>query len=231
MTCSMSFMRIALGCARRRPAICGKHTSRSSPQASPVTYRIPIASYQIVPLFPRQQYAFQAVPFRVKYTLNMSHRRRKKKVITPQPPGPGVTTAVASDPRAPSPSQQKAFKAVFENGDRKGYGLENGDMKAVSLRWRTEFYREIVRKKIHDKAAREGALAVVLLTDARSPTRSANFLQRGTFLLSGATLRANAGASVAYTLDEQSRFFSFSEIEWLDEPVGDFFLAGIFPMR
>ena len=186
----------------------------------------------------------------------MSRRRRKKKVITPQPPSPGVTTAVASDPRAPSPSQQKAFKAVFEkvlamvnnrvsftdriaplavfvfeNGDRKGDGLENGDMKAVSLRWRTEFYREIVRKKIHDKAAHEGALAVVLLTDARSPTRSANFLQRGTFLLSGATLRANAGASVAYTLDEQSRFFSFSEIEWLDEPVGDFFLDGIFPMR
>jgi hypothetical protein len=186
----------------------------------------------------------------------MSRRRRKKKVITPQPPSPGVTTAVASDHRVPSPSQKEIFKAVFEkiltmvnnrasftdriaplavfvfeNGDGKGDGLETGDMKAVSLRWRTEFYKEIIRRKIHDKAAHEGALAVVLLTDARPPTRSGNFLQRGTFLLSGATLLVDACASVAYTLDEQSRFFSFSEIEWLDEPVEDFFLDGIFPMR
>ena len=36
-------------------------------------------------------------------------------------------------------------------------------MKVVSLNWRTEFYKEIIRKKIHEKAAHEGALAVISL--------------------------------------------------------------------
>jgi hypothetical protein len=186
----------------------------------------------------------------------MPHRRRKKKVIIPQPPGPGVSTAVASGPQAPSPSSRETFKAVFEkvltmvnnrvnfrdraaplaififeNGDRKGDGLECGHMKVVSLSWRTEFYKEMIRKKIHEKAAREGALAVILLTDAGPRAPSGNSLQRGAFLLSGASLRVDAGASVAYTLDEQSRSFSFSGIEWLNEPVKNFFLDGIFPRR
>jgi hypothetical protein len=190
----------------------------------------------------------------------MSSKRREKRVIIPQhhPPGPGAPTAVASDPQAtvPPSSQREMFKAVFEkilamvnnrvsftdrvaplaifvfeNGDGKGVGVESGHMKTVLLSWRTEFHKEIVRKRIHDKASHEGASAVILLTDARPPARSGNHLQQGTFLLSGATLHVNACASVAYAFDGQSRSFSFSEIVWLDEPVKDFFLDGIFPRR
>jgi len=191
---------------------------------------------------------------RTVYIVNMSHRRRKKKVIRPQPPGPMVPAVVVSDPQVPSPSQKEAFTVVFEkvltmvnrrlsftdriaplatfvfeDGDRKDGGLDGSHMKAVSLSWRTDFNKEIIRRKIRDKAAHEGASAVILLTDAAPPARSGNSLQQRTFLLSGVTLRVNARASVAYTFDEQSRSLSFSEIEWLDEPAKNFFLDGIFP--
>ena len=124
----------------------------------------------------------------------MPRGRKKKKVIAPQPPGPGASTAVASNPQVLSRSQREMFKAVFEkvltmvnnrvsftdriaplaifvfeDGDKKGGGLDSGDMKAVSLSWRTEFDKDIIKKKIHDKAAHEGASAVILLTDAGPP--------------------------------------------------------------
>ena len=157
----------------------------------------------------------------------MSRRRKKRRVSAPQshppPPNPGVSTAVASEPqtKVSPPSQRETFKAVFEKiltmvndrqkftariaplvvfvyVDEEGHGLESGHMKAVSLSWRTEFHKDMLRKKIHDKAAHEGASAVILLTDTRPSVPSGNSPQQGTFLLSGVTLHENARASVAY---------------------------------
>jgi len=95
--------------------------------------------------------------------------------------------------------------------------------------WQTVLQKEIVRKKIRDKAIIEGASAVILLTDVMAPSVLFNeALQKGRFLLSGATPDLNAYAFVAYALDKQTRTMTFSEMEWSDEQREEFFLDGIF---
>ena len=95
--------------------------------------------------------------------------------------------------------------------------------------WQTVLQKEIVRKKIRDKAIIEGASAVILLTDVMAPSVLFNeALQKGRFLLSGATPDLNVHAFVDYALDKQTRTMTFSEMEWSDEQREEFFLDGIF---
>ena len=67
------------------------------------------------------------------------------------------------------------------------------------------------------------AAAVVLLIP-----QDAEASQEGTLLIAGVIPGITAYGSVTHTFDTETRTFSFSRVAWRDEPVGDFFLEGIF---
>jgi hypothetical protein len=96
-------------------------------------------------------------------------------------------------------------------------------MKFVSISWKNELHKEVVRMRIHEKAEQEGASAVALVM----PAETSDLHERRS-LISGATPHLRADASVTYTFDKATKTFIFSEIAWRDEPVSSFFLEGIF---
>ena len=68
---------------------------------------------------------------------------------------------------------------VYE-GAVKQDGSKPADIKTVSLSWKTEFQKELIRKRIREKALREEATAVVIVTDAETqaaPEAAGQFLQ------------------------------------------------------
>ncbi len=171
----------------------------------------------------------------------MFYRKKKRKIAIVQSASPTGIAASATTGDTQRPSPQEVLGAVFErvltivndrvrfmdriapmvvfvypDGDEKG---AFGDMRAVRISWQGELHKEIIRKKIRDKAILEGATAVILLTE-RGPSK-------GSFLLSGATCRMLAHVSVSYTYDAEARVFKFSEMEWIDQPPENFFLDGI----
>jgi hypothetical protein len=72
--------------------------------------------------------------------------------------------------------------------------LKEGAARVVSLRWRNEFQKEAVKRRLQEKVAAEGASAVVLLlpTEAASP-------HQGQCWLLGATPYLCAEVSITYT--------------------------------
>jgi hypothetical protein len=123
--------------------------------------------------------------------------------------------------------------AFFIYGEHKEPGpLQAGVTKAVDLAWRSEFYKELLRRKVREKARAEGPSAVIVVTDAKAEhrdRRSDNSPQRkGKILISGATPRMQGSALLSYTFEHESNSFSFGEMEWLGEPQRNFFLDGIF---
>ena len=123
--------------------------------------------------------------------------------------------------------------AFFVYGEHKEPGpLEATATKAVHLAWRSEFYKELLRRKIREKARAEGPSAVIVLMDAKAEHRNhppdSSPPRKGTILISGATPRAQGSASLSYAFEHETNSFSFGEMEWLDEPQRNFFLEGIF---
>lgn len=123
--------------------------------------------------------------------------------------------------------------AFFIYGEQKQPGrLEASVTKAVDLAWRSEFYKELLRRKVREKARAEGPAAVIVLMDARAEHRDrrsdSSPPRKGTILISGATPRVQGSASLSYTFEHETNAFSFGEMEWLDAPQRNFFLEGIF---
>lgn len=168
----------------------------------------------------------------------MPHRRRKNKGQA-QPVSPTLTAGAAPVEEPPHPSREAVLGKLFEKvlttlNERARFtdriapmavfvypnktGADVFDVKAVHVRWQNELHKEIIRKRIHDKASLEGASAVILLVES-GPSKG--------FLLSGATPQVRGHASVAYSYDRQAKAFSFSEMVWLNEPLQSFFLDGI----
>ena len=101
--------------------------------------------------------------------------------------------------------------------------VEESAMKAVSIGWRNESHKELMRARIHEKVEQEHASAVVLLMPAHAPTA-----RGGQCVLSGVAPRQRALASLTYVLDRESNTFAFSELTWHEEPLSNFFLEGLF---
>ena len=112
---------------------------------------------------------------------------------------------------------------VYANGP-KDLAADNATTKVVSLLWKDEIRKEALKRKIREKAKSEGALAVVLMTEAKSKRVN----DRGSIVISGVTPDKSVTASVTYTLDTETKTLSSWEMQWLDQPVGNFFLEGIF---
>ncbi len=94
----------------------------------------------------------------------------------------------------------------------------DGAMKAVTLSVRDNLHKEIVIRRIREKAHVEEASAVLVLTEAKD----------GRIMLSGVTPGMGIAASVDYAFDTKARAITSWQMRWLDRPVTNVFLEGIF---
>jgi len=192
-------------------------------------------------------------------------RRRRKRPGTPEgvsPPRPEVRSPGGpSGPSAGVPRTGAAaeFGPVFERiaaiigkklgsagaamtmacfiyeGAVKEDGSKPADIKAVSLSWKSEFQKELVRKRVREKALREEASAVVIVTDGETVSageRQNNSAKRKrAIVLCGAGQNGNATATIPYTVEGEQKSVSFGEMQWLNGPSYNFFLEGILTRR
>ena len=94
----------------------------------------------------------------------------------------------------------------------------DGTMKAVNLSVRDNLHKEIVIRRIREKAHAEEAFAVLVLTEAKD----------GRIMLSGVAPGMGIAASVDYAFDTKARAITSWQMRWLDRPVANVFLEGIF---
>jgi hypothetical protein len=121
---------------------------------------------------------------------------------------------------------------IYE-GTVKEDGSKPADIKAVSLSWKTEFQKELIRKRVREKALREEASAVVIVTDGEttgSGDRQSAKRKRA-IVLCGAGQNGNAAATIPYIVEGERKSVSFGEMQWLNGPSYNFFLEGILPRR
>lgn len=120
-------------------------------------------------------------------------------------------------------------------GSLKQEGPEQSTVKAVSLAWKTEFQKELIRKRVRDKAWTEEASAVVIVTDAEagpaSERQESALKRRGTVVISGASPGATATATLAYAVEGAGKTVTLGEMQWLSESPYNFFLEGILTKR
>ena len=126
-----------------------------------------------------------------------------------------------------------AAMAVFAYKSEPGQGEGDGadEFKTVSLAWRTELQRETIKRRIREKAAAEGASAVVILTGAGtegSRAKKAPSQEKGVLFFSGAMPNARASARVSYVLEREAKAVTSWEMRISAEPGEAFFLEGIF---
>jgi hypothetical protein len=175
---------------------------------------------------------------------------RKRRRKTP-PPGsePGAAAAnPASDPLNPSPvapgvSREakgppllaEAFKGAIEKAaDRAKTELaakgklesmvffvhDDGTMKIASLSPRDGRHKELLIRRIREKALAESAYAVMALIEIDP--------KRHKVVLSGVTPGAKASVHLDYTFDAKTKTVTSWELKWLNQPVQNPFLNGIF---
>jgi hypothetical protein len=116
-------------------------------------------------------------------------------------------------------------------GDRKEDGSTSPTIKTVFLSWKTEFQKELIRKRIRDKAVLEKASAVLVVADAEMGPANAqpngSSQRKGTILISGTSPSADFSASLTYVVQGETDTVSLDEMQWFDEPAYNFFLDGI----
>jgi hypothetical protein len=175
-------------------------------------------------------------------------RRRKKKnqtSNTTQPESPSSIQAPDSDipPSAVPLAHQEtktrplltdAFKnAIEKTADRSRSELvsegklkpmtffanADGTMKTVSLLVRDEFQREAVARRIREKVSAENVTTVIALTEIDN---------EHTAVLSGISPGMRGSASISYGFDNKTKTVTSWKITWLNQPVQNVFLDGIF---
>jgi len=123
---------------------------------------------------------------------------------------------------------------VYE-GAVKEDGSKPADIKTVSLSWKTEFQKELIRKRIRDKALREEASAVVIVTDGETAAprerQNGSSKRRRALVITGASQSAHATVTIPYTIEGETKAVNFGEMQWLNGPSYNFFLEGIIPRR
>ena len=126
----------------------------------------------------------------------------------------GIIERVTDRVKADLASTGKIGKMAF-------FVHEDGTMKAVSLVFRDEIQKEVLIKRIREKAWEENANAVLVLTEGESG-------RQGTAVLSGATPGLTASARVEYSVDKQAKTVTSWKMSWLDRPAHVLYLRGIF---
>lgn len=95
----------------------------------------------------------------------------------------------------------------------------DGTMKTVSLSLRDEHLKEALIRKIREKALAEDASAVIILTAMD---------HKHGVILSGVSSGMRGSACVDYNFDNQKKTVISWKISWLNQPVQNVFLDGIF---
>ena len=175
-------------------------------------------------------------------------KRRKRKNKTENGTQPGSPPpAPAPDRATPSPvavnvrHETKApslltdvFKGAIEKAfDRSRSELSSkgkmkpmaffvhadGTMQTVSLVVRDEHQKDVLIRRIREKALAEDAYAVIILTEMDD---------KHEVLLTGAGPGTRVSACVDYSLDNQKKTITSWKVSWLNEPARNVFLDGIF---
>lgn len=190
----------------------------------------------------------------------MSRRRgrRGRTVNESQSGGPPSAVGSSGPPALPSTDAEAntplllAFKTLFENAankaksalestgkvgpraifvyDNEAGNLEAGTTKTVALVWRNELQKEALIRRIREKAMREQASAVLTVTETE-PEPGRSLRRRGTFLLSGVAPGLNLFARVDYAFANDMKGITSWEMRYLDKPVHNVFVDGIFPVE
>ena len=95
----------------------------------------------------------------------------------------------------------------------------SGTMNVGVLSFKDELHKELLKRKVREKALAENASAVILLTEGESP---------GTIILSGTAPGMRASARVDYVFDKNTGAITSWEPRWLGSPLKNAFLDGIF---
>jgi hypothetical protein len=176
-------------------------------------------------------------------------RKRQRRNDRSSGPRPNSPPAVAA-PDSPKPSQgaagvdretrtqpvlTDAFKGAIEKAaDRakielasKGkikpmafFAYGDGTLKMVSLALRGGQQKEEVIRRIREKVIGENAFAVITLSEVDH--------ERPGMLLSGVTSGARVSARVDYGFDKETKVVTSWKMNWLNQPVQNVFLDGIF---
>jgi hypothetical protein len=174
-------------------------------------------------------------------------RRRKRKNSTgngthPEPPTlvPNSATPFSFSvdvhrETKTSPVLSDAFKGAIEKAadwSRTGLASEgkirpmvffahgDGTMKAVSLSFKDELHKELLKTRIREKTLAENAVAVIILTEMDNEGHKV--------VLSGVSPDMKASAYVDYGLDNGSKTITSWKINWMNQAVQNIFLDGIF---
>ena len=107
---------------------------------------------------------------------------------------------------------------------------EASTTKTVILDWRDELQKEALIRRIREKALTERASAVLTLTEAEPESRSRRG-GRGVLTLSGVAPGMQLSARVDYVFGSDTKSITSWEMRYLDKPVHNVFLDGIFPME
>jgi hypothetical protein len=178
----------------------------------------------------------------------MFRRRRKKNntvngVQSESPPSPLAPDSATPSPIAVDvyhetktpPLLTDAFKGAIEKAaDRSKNELAfegkikpmaffvhaDGTMKTVSFSLRDGLQKEALIRRIREKALAENAFAVMILTENNHARHEA--------VLSGASRGVRASARVDYSFDNETKTVTSWKISWLNQPVQNVFLDGIF---
>jgi hypothetical protein len=100
-------------------------------------------------------------------------------------------------------------KAIFVYGDGSSGSVEKTTV--VSLIWRNDFHKDVLRRNIREKALQEDAQAVILL--CVSPSKEAGVLR-----LLVTARGVNAMVSIGYVFDPKAKIVSHWDLRWLDKP-------------
>jgi len=154
-------------------------------------------------------------------------------VMSPEAPSSNVS--IGAEHRIPVPSPlTDAFKEVFEKavdrvrnelvssgklGSAVFFVYINGMMNVGTLFFKDELHEGLLKKKVREKALAENASAVIVLTEGKRP---------GTIMLSGTAPGLRASVRVDYVFDKDTKAITSWEPHWLDRPLKNAFLDGIF---
>ena len=164
-----------------------------------------------------------------------SSLQQSSPVSVMSPKAPSSNVSVGADHRMPVPSPlTDAFKKVFEKAvDRASNELvssgkigsavffvyTSGTMNVGVLSFKDELHEGLLKRRVREKALAENASAVILLTEGE---------KHGTIILSGTAPGMRASARVDYVFDKDTRAITSWEPHWLDSPLKNAFLDGIF---
>ena len=174
-------------------------------------------------------------------------RRRKRKHSAgngthPEPP-PLVPNSATPSPfsvdvhreNKTPPVLSDAFKGAIEKAadwSRTGLASEgkirpmvffvhaDATMKAVSISFKDELHKELLKTRIREKALAESAIAVIILNEMDNEGHKV--------VLSGVSPGMKASAYVDYGLDNGSKTITSWKITWMNQAVQNIFLDGIF---